>query len=104
MIIYFSEILLNLFKLNSIKVLYSTDNPLNMANENQNRKVEKSIRLDDIHWKIIRGLMPFYGSSEGEVIRNIVLMWLHDNIGSQTITKLENLNGVKLVEGKEAND
>lgn len=61
-----------------------------------NQKTAKTIRLDEIHWKIIKGLIPFYGSNEGEVIRNIILMWLHENLGKETLNKLEKLNIIKL--------
>lgn len=60
-----------------------------------NGKREKSIRLDEIHWKLINRLTPFYGSTEAEVIRNIVLMWLHQNLGSETIKKLEEMGAIQ---------
>lgn len=52
--------------------------------------------MDYIHWSLIQDLVPFYGSTEAEVVRNIVLMWLHENIGSETIKKLEELNAISL--------
>lgn len=65
-------------------------------NNNEGQKTAKSIRIDDIQWDLIKGLVPFYGSTEAEVVRNIVLMWLNENIGSKTIEKLEELNAINL--------
>lgn len=65
-------------------------------NNNDGQKTAKSIRMDDIQWDLIKGLVPFYGSTEAEVVRNIVLMWLNENIGSKTIEKLEELNAINL--------
>jgi len=62
----------------------------------EKRKTTKSIRLDDVHWQILEDLIPFYGSSPAEVVRNIVLMWLHDNLGGDVIKELEELNAIKL--------
>lgn len=61
-----------------------------------NQKTAKSIRLDEIHWQIIRGLIPFYGNNEPEVVRAIVMMWLHENIGCDAIRKLEELHAIQL--------
>lgn len=52
--------------------------------------------MDTIQWELIQGLIPFYGSTEAEVVRNIVLMWLNENIGSKTIEKLEELSAINL--------
>ncbi|RLF59242.1 MAG: CopG family transcriptional regulator [Thermoplasmata archaeon] len=62
----------------------------------KNQKSVKSVRFDDVHWNIIDGLTPFYGSNPGEVVRNIVLMWLHENLGSETIQELKKINAIKL--------
>jgi len=59
-------------------------------------KTARSVRLDDIHWDIIEQLTPFYGSNKGEVIRNIVLMWIHDNLGSEAIKELKENHAIKL--------
>ncbi len=64
--------------------------------EEDNQKTAKTIRLDDVHWKIVRGLTPFYGSTEAEVIRTIVTMWIHDNLGSEAIRKLDELEAIHL--------
>ena len=61
-----------------------------------NQKLQKTIRIDDIHWKLIRGLMPFYGSNETEVVRNLLIMWLDQNIGSDKIKNLEELGALNL--------
>jgi len=68
-----------------------------MSKKKHNKqKTHKSIRLDDIHWKLLEGLTPFYGSSEPEVVRNIVLMWLHENLGSGTIEVLKKNQSIRL--------
>jgi hypothetical protein len=69
-----------------------------MVNENKpsNQKIGKTVKLDEVHWQIIKGLIPFYGNSEPEVIRTIVLMWINDNIGTDAIQKLENLRAINL--------
>ena len=63
-----------------------------MANE----KTVKSIRLDAVHLDLVKKLKPFYGTTDGEVIRNIVLMWLHNNLGSQTMGELKRNHAVSL--------
>ena len=60
------------------------------------QKVKRSINLDEVHWQLLEDLTPFYGSSAPEVVRNIVLMWLHDNLGSNTINELKENNAIKL--------
>lgn len=62
----------------------------------KDQKEKRSINLDKIHWKLLEDLTPFYGSSAPEVVRNIVLMWLHDNLGSKTIDELKENNAIKL--------
>lgn len=63
---------------------------------NKQQKKTRSIRLDEVHWELLEELTPFYGSSAPEVVRNIVLMWLHDNLGSNTIEELKKNNAIKL--------
>lgn len=60
------------------------------------RKQTKSVRFDDIHLRILEGLTPFYGSTSAEVIRNIVLLWLHENIGGETIDELKRMGAIRL--------
>jgi hypothetical protein len=67
------------------------------------QKTAKMIRLDDIHWQLVRGLIPFYGTSEPEVVRNIVVMWLHENISGKSIEKLEQLGATHLKEQTKSN-
>lgn len=62
------------------------------------QKIAKPVRLDKVHWKILEALRPFYGSSEPEVVRNIVLMWLHDNLGNNTIEELKKNHSIRLGE------
>lgn len=63
--------------------------------ENTKQKTGKTVKLDPVHWKIIRGLIPFYGNSEPEVVRTIVIQWIHGNIGSEPIRKLEELEAIQ---------
>ena len=60
------------------------------------QKEHRSVRLDKVHWRLLEELTPFYGSSAPEVVRNIVLMWLHDNLGSRTIDELKDNDAIKL--------
>jgi len=60
------------------------------------RKQTKSVRFDDIHLRILEELTPFYGSTSAEVIRNIVLLWLHENIGSETMSELKKMGAIRL--------
>ena len=64
--------------------------------DDSNQKIGKTIKLDEVHWQIVNGLIPFYGNSEPEVIRTIVMMWINENIGSEAIKKLENLKAINL--------
>jgi hypothetical protein len=57
-------------------------------------KIPEKIRLDKVQWDIIQGLTPFYGNTKAEVVRTIVTMWIHDNIGSEAIRKLEELEAI----------
>jgi len=61
-----------------------------IEDKNDNQKTAKTVRLDDVHWEIIRKLIPFYGNTEPEVVRTIIVMWLHDN-SSSAIRKLEEI-------------
>lgn len=68
-----------------------------MSNDNNySQKTAKTIRMDDSTWNIVVSLTPFYGSTEAEVVRNIVLMWLHDNLGSETIGRLSSMGAISL--------
>lgn len=66
----------------------------------KDQKTHRSIRFDDVHWRLLEGLTPFYGSSAPEVVRNIVLMWLHDNLGSNTIGELRENDAIRLNKNK----
>jgi len=60
------------------------------------QKKHRSVRLDEVHWQLLEDLTPFYGSSAPEVVRTIVLMWLHDNLGSKTMDRLMENDAIKL--------
>ena len=74
---------------------------MNMNGKKSNQKEVKSVRFDSIHLEILEDLTPFYGSNKGEVIRNIVMMWIHDNLGSETIKELQKNGAIKLGSKKE---
>ena len=50
-------------------------------------KKDLTIYLDPIHFRLIDDLMPFYGNSQPEVVRNIVVDWLKTNRGWEEIRK-----------------
>ena len=51
-----------------------------------------TIKLDEIHFQMIQNLQPFYGNSQSEVIRYIVLNWLENKF---TLHDLEKIKAIK---------
>jgi len=47
-----------------------------------------SIRLEKTHRELFTKFMPYFGSSEGEVIRNLALRWIETNITNPNIVDL----------------
>jgi len=47
-----------------------------------------SIRLERTHKELFQQFMPYFGSTEGEVIRNLALRWIERNITDPNITDL----------------
>ena len=47
-----------------------------------------SIRLEKTHKELFKQFMPYFGSSEGEVIRNLALRWVESNITDPNIIDL----------------
>lgn len=41
---------------------------------------EIKIKFNDVHVRIIKSLMPFYGDTEAEVVKNIAIRWMEQNI------------------------
>lgn len=41
---------------------------------------EITAKFDDVHVRIIKSLIPFYGSTEAEVLKNIAIRWMEQNI------------------------
>lgn len=37
--------------------------------------------LNEGQAKVLRSLIPFYGSHESEVLKSIFIMWINDNYG-----------------------
>jgi hypothetical protein len=55
-----------------------------------------SIRLEETHKELFGQFMPYFGSSEGEVIRNLALRWVEGNITNPNITDLAKRGLLKL--------
>jgi len=47
-----------------------------------------SVRVEETHRELFRQFMPYFGSSEGEVIRNLALRWVETNITNPNVTDL----------------
>lgn len=60
------------------------------------RKDQITVRLDEAHLKVIDGLQPHFGNNRPEVIRNIIINWITNNIGSEHIKRLEDMNLINL--------
>ncbi len=56
------------------------------------RKDQICIRLDEVHLRIIDSLQPFHGNSRPEVIRNLVILWMAQNIGMQKLKEFGAIN------------
>jgi hypothetical protein len=57
-----------------------------------------SLRLEKTHKELFRQFMPYFGSSEGEVVRNLALRWVEGNITNPNIMDLakRGLLGLKI--------
>lgn len=47
-----------------------------------------SIRLEKTHKELFQKFIPYFGSSEGEVVRNLALRWIESNITEPNIVDL----------------
>lgn len=47
-----------------------------------------SVRLEKTHRELFQQFMPYFGSSEGEVMRNLALRWIETNITNSNIVDL----------------
>jgi len=47
-----------------------------------------SVRVEGTHKELFQKFMPYFGSSEGEVIRNLALRWVENNITNPNIIDL----------------
>lgn len=65
------------------------------------QKHVKSVRFDIVYLEILEKLTPFYGSTPAEVIRNIVLIWLQENIGGDTFNELQKIGAIHLEKDKQ---
>jgi metal-responsive CopG/Arc/MetJ family transcriptional regulator len=50
-----------------------------------NSKDRVTVGLDEIHLQLIDELMPFFGNSRPEVIRNLIIDWLRKEYGLEKI-------------------
>ena len=55
-----------------------------------------SVRLEETHKELFGRFMPYFGSSEGEVIRNLALRWVESNITNPNIIDLAKRNLIEL--------
>lgn len=55
-----------------------------------------SIRLEKTHRELFQQFMPYFGSSEGEVVRNLALRWIELNITNPNIIDLAKRNLIVL--------
>ena len=56
---------------------------------------ELTINLPDCHRKLIKGLIPFYGLSEEEVVAFLVMRQLEEMMGSDKIEVLKKYRAIK---------
>ncbi|MBR9701873.1 hypothetical protein GOV13_03045 [Candidatus Pacearchaeota archaeon] len=47
-----------------------------------------NVRIEEVHKEIFEKLKPYFGSSTGEVIRNLALRWVETNIANENIVDL----------------
>ncbi len=47
-----------------------------------------SIRVEKLQRELFKKFMPYFGSSEGEVMRNLALRWIESNITNPNIVDL----------------
>jgi len=55
-----------------------------------------SVRVEETHKEIFQQFMPYFGSSEGEVMRNLALRWIESNITNPNITDMAKRELIKL--------
>lgn len=55
-----------------------------------------SIRIEETQKELFQGFMPYFGSSEGEVIRNLALRWIELKITDPNIVDLAKRGQIKL--------
>lgn len=61
------------------------------------------VRLEDAHKKIFEQFKPFFGTSNGEVIRNLALRWIESNIANPNIIELDKLGAVNIIKKQNKN-
>lgn len=47
-----------------------------------------SVRIEKLHRDLLKKFIPYFGSSEGEVMRNLALRWVESNITNPNIVDL----------------
>lgn len=60
-----------------------------------------SIRVEKLHKELFSKFMPYFGSSEGEVMRNLALRWVESNLTNPNIVDLGKRGLILLDEDKE---
>ena len=62
-----------------------------------------SVRVEKLQKELFRNFMPYYGSSEGEVMRNLALRWIESNITNPNIVELAKRGFVSLKQDENEN-
>jgi hypothetical protein len=55
-----------------------------------------SLRVEKIHRELFQKFTPYFGTSEGEVIRNLALRWIETNITNPNIIDLAKRRAIRL--------
>ena len=55
-----------------------------------------SVRVEETHKELFQQFMPYFGSSEGEVIRNLALRWIESKITDPNVIDLASRGLIKL--------
>lgn len=58
--------------------------------------MEIKTELEEIHIQILESLIPFYGKDKSEVLKNIVLRWIEENIGTEKIIKMNEIGAINM--------
>lgn len=60
-----------------------------------------SVRIEKRHRDLFKQFMPYFGSSEGEVLRNLALRWVESNMTNPNIVDLAKRGFISLEQTKD---